>query len=162
MPERKRGGVRGLWLGRMMRNKGVGVRFDGVEGGWVDGSAAAAAEGGSGSQAGSSQAGSVDGSSSQGGGGESRDGSRRGSIDSDATITSNTATPTPTPRAGTRTTGTAGGLTIGSASANGAIKSNGTAPARSLSRSPLAQLPFDEGSPKLTLRTKGLRESAAR
>lgn len=146
MPERKRGGVRGLWLGRI-RGKVVGMgalRFDGVEGGWVDRNE-------NGSQAGSGSVDSVDGSSQAGGDERSRDdgSSRRGSVDSDATITSNTP-------ARVRM----GGLTIGNA--NG-TKTNGTATRSSLSRSPLAQLPFsDEGSTKLTLRTKGLRESAAR
>lgn len=142
MPERKKGGVRGLWLGRM-RNKGV--RFDDGLGLEVDGSGSGDGGGSvEGSQVGS-QAGSQVGDET------SRDGSRRGSTDSDATITSNT----PRARAATRT---GGGLTIGHA--NG-TRANGAA-ARSLSRSPLAQLPFDEGSTKLTLRTKGLRESAAR
>lgn len=144
MPERKRGGVRGLWLGRM-RNKGV--RFGDGLGSEMDGSA-------EGSQAGShagSVTGSVDGSVA--GDERSRDASsRRGSMDSDATITSNTP----------RTTKTGGGLAIGNGNGNGAKVSGMGGPNRSLSRSPLAQLPFDEGSTKLTLRTKGLRESAAR
>ncbi|KAK3395832.1 UV radiation resistance protein and autophagy-related subunit 14-domain-containing protein [Sordaria brevicollis] len=123
----------------------MGVRFGDGLGSEVDGSAEGSLDGrGSGSVEGS-QAGSVAGDE------RSRDGgSRRGSVDSDATVTSNT------PR-----TRTGGGLTIGNG--NGTKSTNGLPPPRSLSRSPLAQLPFDdEGSNKLTLRTKGLRESAAR
>ncbi|KAK3495819.1 p63 related protein [Neurospora crassa] len=155
VPERKRGGVRGLWLGRI-RGKvvGMGMKFDDD----VDGSA-------NGSQAGGDERGisSRDHDDDDiGSRNSSRSRSRRGSTDSDA------ATTIISPRTTRRTTtgegggGGGGGLTIGYHYSNG----NGTvAGARSpLSRSPLAQqqLPFDEGSTKLTLRTKGLRESVAR
>ncbi|EGO51871.1 hypothetical protein NEUTE1DRAFT_125489 [Neurospora tetrasperma FGSC 2508] len=154
VPERKRGGVRGLWLGRI-RGKvvGMGMKFDddvdGILDGSVDGSSQAASGGGGGDDERISSRNDDDGSRSS-----SR--SRRGSTDSDAATII-------TPRTTRRTTGGGGGgLTIGYHYGNG----NGTAGARSpLSRSPLAQqqqLPFDEGSTKLTLRTKGLRESVAR
>ncbi|KAK0732006.1 putative UV radiation resistance protein [Lasiosphaeris hirsuta] len=100
VPERKRGGVRGLWAGRM---KSLGVNVTG------------------------------DDASSLGGG------SRRGSDASDAFARQREEL-------------------------HKAIRENGDAAsgARSSNGFPSMSLPFDEGETKLTLRTKGLRENAAR
>lgn len=155
VPERKRGGVRGLWLGRI-RGKvvGMGMKLDDDVDGSVEGSA-------NGSQAGGDERIRSRDDDDIGSRNSSR--SRRGSTDSDATTIISPRTTRRTTTGGGGGGGGGGGLTIGYHYGNG--NGNGTAGARSpLSRSPLAQqqLPFDEGSTKLTLRTKGLRESVAR
>lgn len=101
VPERKRGGVRGLWAGRM-KNLGVNVAGDDA----------------------SSLSGSRRGSDASDTFGKQRDELRRAIIkatgDTNATVERSTGPPSP------------------------------------------MSLPFDEGETKLTLRTKGLRENAAR
>ncbi|KAI1735902.1 putative UV radiation resistance protein [Xylaria scruposa] len=111
VPERKRGGIRGLWAGRMKGRVGVG----------------------------SSLASTDDGSSAGG--------SRRGSMDSE--ILSGKQR---------ETLNRALGRENGPGSGDNSRQSSVAAVDRQRPQSPV-RLPFDEGSAKLTLRTKGLREN---